>query len=592
MKRIVWCFAAAPLLGWKMAPALADDAYTCSHSGDLQIAACSQFIAQNPRVAGGFNNRGNAYTDKGDYDRAIADFDQAIRLDPSYASPHNGRGNALSRKGEYDRAIADFDQAIRLDPNYAYPYNGRGSAYNDKGDYDRAIVNYDQATRLDPRSASAYKNRCAAYNNKKMHDRAMADCNQAILLDPKFAGAYDNRGDAWSGKGDYDRAIYDYDQAILLDPKAAYAYADRCSAYNNKKMHDRAMTDCNQAILLNPRLAAAYGNRGDAWSGKGDHDRAIYDYDQAILLNPKKADVYTDRGAAYEKKGDGARALADYEQSLRLDPNDASAREGRARLLAAVAASAAPAPSPRPAASPIAAERRVALVIGNSGYASSLVSALPNPRRDAKVVADALRQAGFETMELIDLGRDAMVKALQAFRARAAGADWALVYFAGHGIEINRVNYLIPVDAKLSDSGDVELETVSYEAVLNAVGGAKALRIIILDACRNNPYKANMHRTVTLRGNLDRGLAAPPETEPGTLVVYSAKEGQTAVDGDGVNSPFALAFVTRLKTPGREVQRMFDDVRDDVLAATGKRQQPYKYGSLPGAGDFFFVAGK
>jgi len=195
-------------------------------------------------------------------------------------------------------------------------------------------------------------------------------------------------------------------------------------------------------------------------------------------------------------------------------------------------------------------------------------------------------------VDFTDLNHDGMVKALQMFRAKADSADWALVYFAGHGIEINRVNYLIPVDAKLADSRDVKHETVSYEDFAEAIGGARALRIIILDACRNNPFKANMHQTVALRGSIDRGLAAPPETEPGTLVVYSAKEGEAAVDGDGINSPFALAFVTRLKTPGREVQRMFDDVRDDVLAATGKRQQPYKYGSLPGARDFFFVAGK
>ena len=126
----------------------------------------------------------------------------------------------------------------------------------------------------------------------------------------------------------------------------------------------------------------------------------------------------------------------------------------------------------------------------------------------------------------------------------------------------------------------------------NAIGGAKALRIIILDACRNNPFKASMRQTAALRGNLERGLAAPPEAEPGTLVVYSAKEGQAAVDGDGIDSPFAVAFAARLKTPGREVQRMFDDVRDDVLNATSKRQQPYKYGSLPGSRDFFFVAGR
>jgi uncharacterized caspase-like protein len=185
-----------------------------------------------------------------------------------------------------------------------------------------------------------------------------------------------------------------------------------------------------------------------------------------------------------------------------------------------------------------------------------------------------------------------MVQALQAFRDKADSADWALVYFAGHGIEINRVNYLIPVDAKLADSRDVEHETISYDALQSAIGGARALRIIILDACRNNPFKANMRQTLAMRGSLDRGLAAPPETVPGTLVVYSAKEGQAAVDGDGVNSPFAQAFVTRLRTPGREVSRMFADVRDDVLDATDSHQQPYTYGSLPGRREFYFVAGK
>jgi uncharacterized caspase-like protein len=307
--------------------------------------------------------------------------------------------------------------------------------------------------------------------------------------------------------------------------------------------------------------------------------------------------AYATRGLAYEKKGDYTRAIADYDQYLRLDPNNALARQSRERARAALAARPSPAPAQAPTQAsppqpPTSAERRVALVIGNSGYTSSLVSALPNPRSDAKLVADALRQAGFETTALTDLDLAGMVKALQAFRDKADSADWALVYFAGHGIEINRENYLLPVDAKLADSRDVKRETVSYEDFAEAIGGAKALRIIILDACRNNPFKASMRQTGALRGSLERGLAAPPEAEPGTLIVYSAKEGEAAVDGDGVNSPFAQAFVKRLKTPGREVHRMFDDVSDDVIAATGKRQQPFIYRRLPGSRDFFFVAGR
>jgi hypothetical protein len=236
--------------------------------------------------------------------------------------------------------------------------------------------------------------------------------------------------------------------------------------------------------------------------------------------------------------------------------------------------------------------RRVALVIGNSEYRSAPV--LPNPRRDAGAVADALRQDGFQAVELAtDLDRDGMMKALRAFRDRADNADWAVVYFAGHGIEIERVNYLIPVDARLRDDRDVKAETVSYEDLLTATGGARALRIIVLDACRNNPFKDRMRRTVASRSATDRGLAAPPETEPGTLVVYSAREGDLAADdADGVNSPFARAFVAQLKVPDLEVRRLFDFVRDDVIEATGRRQQPFTYGSLPARQDFFFFAAK
>ncbi len=209
-------------------------------------------------------------------------------------------------------------------------------------------------------------------------------------------------------------------------------------------------------------------------------------------------------------------------------------------------------------------------------------------------MADAPQQTGFQTVELkIDLGRDAMVKALRAFRDQADKADWALIYFAGHGIEINQVNYLIPIDAKLADERDVKAETVSYEELLNTLGGARLLRLLILDACRVNPFKDSMRRTMASRSGNDRGLAPPPEPEPGTLVVYSAKDGQIATDNiDGANSPFARAFAAELKVPGREVRRQFDYVRDDVLEATNKRQQPFTYGSLPGRRDFFFVAGK
>jgi uncharacterized caspase-like protein len=186
----------------------------------------------------------------------------------------------------------------------------------------------------------------------------------------------------------------------------------------------------------------------------------------------------------------------------------------------------------------------------------------------------ALRQVGFQTVELAtDLDRNGMVKALQAFHAQADGADWALVYFAGHGIEINRANYLIPIDAKILDDRDVTIQAVSYEDLLNAIDGA-ALRIVVLDV-----------------SGTSHGLAPPPEPKVGTVVAYAVKDGQVAANDAG-GSPFARAFIAEMKVPGVDARRMFDRVRADVLNATGNRQQPFTYGTLSGRKDFFFVAEK
>jgi tetratricopeptide (TPR) repeat protein len=325
--------------------------------------------------------------------------------------------------------------------------------------------------------------------------RAFSDYDQAIHLDSKFAMAYNNRGDIHKVRGEYDLAIADFDQAIQLDPKLAIAYGGRCGAWNGEGAYDRALADCEEGIRLYPKLAIAYSNRGFVYGKKSDFDRAMTDLDKAIALNPRLARGYTNRGAIYELRGDFGRAIADYDEALTLFPALPEARRYRERAQAILAARpelAQPVPAGPVASAP---DRRAALVIGNSAYRS--VAFLPNPRRDAAAVADALRQVGFQSVELaLDLDRDGMVKALRSFRDQADKADWALVYFAGHGIEIERVNYLIPTDARLIDDRDVKIETISYEELLRTVGGARALRLVVLDACRTNPFKDQMRRTI------------------------------------------------------------------------------------------------
>ena len=226
-------------------------------------------------------------------------------------------------------------------------------------------------------------------------------------------------------------------------------------------------------------------------------------------------------------------------------------------------------------------------MIGNSAYKN--VAALANPTRDADTMASAFRTAGFKTVQLRnDLTREKLTDALQDFAAEADKADWAVVYFAGHGLEVNGTNYLIPVDARLAADRDVEFEAMPLDRVMNAVSGAKRLRLVLLDACRDNPFANQMRRSVATR-SVGRGLTNV-EPEAGTLVVYAAKHGQVALDGDGGNSPFVTALTKRMTTPELEVRRLFDHVRDDVLEMTSRAQQPFSYGSLPGSEDYYFRA--
>src|SRR5262249_852309 len=205
---------------------------------------------------------------------------------------------------------------------------------------------------------------------------------------------------------------------------------------------------------------------------------------------------------------------------------------------------------------------------------------------------DTFRRIDFKSLRLeFDLDSDTLTKALRAFARESAQADWAVVYYAGHGIEVSGVNYLIPVDAKLETDRDVELETVPLDHVIIAVDGAKKLRLVILDACRDNPFVKTMTRSLGDRTRSTRRGLAKVEPDSGSLIVYSAQHGQVASDGkgDARNSPFATALIKNLQKPGIEIRRLFDLVRDDVMKETRRAQQPFTYGSVPGAEDFYFV---
>ena len=232
------------------------------------------------------------------------------------------------------------------------------------------------------------------------------------------------------------------------------------------------------------------------------------------------------------------------------------------------------------AGQPAWAEKRVALVLGNSAYQN--VPRLVNPANDAAAVAATFKNAGFDVVDSRrDLPATDMRRALREFADQARDADIAVIYYAGHGIEVEGTNYLIPTDATLERDTDVYDEAFSMDRVLLTIEPAKQLRLVIVDACRDNPFGKTMKRTMGSR-SVSRGLARIEPTSSNTLIAFAAKAGLTAQDGNGQNSPYTTALIRHIATPGLDLRRAFGFVRDEVLKATGNRQEPYVYGSLGG----------
>jgi uncharacterized caspase-like protein len=227
------------------------------------------------------------------------------------------------------------------------------------------------------------------------------------------------------------------------------------------------------------------------------------------------------------------------------------------------------------------ADKRVALVIGNSAYQN--VSALANSVNDAAAIGQLLKISGFDVVVVrSDLGVNELRRVVRNFSEMVRGADVAVIFYAGHGIEVDGINYLIPVDARLDRDVDVDDETLSLDRLLKIVEPAKRLKLIILDACRDNPFARSMKRVTSDRA-IGRGLArVEPETTD-TLIAFAAKAGSTASDGGPGNSPFTAALLRHITQPGLDLRIAFGRIRDEVLTSTGYRQEPFVYGSLGGS---------
>ncbi|MDB5484805.1 MAG: peptidase, partial [Tardiphaga sp.] len=233
---------------------------------------------------------------------------------------------------------------------------------------------------------------------------------------------------------------------------------------------------------------------------------------------------------------------------------------------------------------PAEAARRVAFVVGNGAYKN--VEPLPNPSIDAKAMASALRNVGFEVVEGVNLTRDGMTERLLDFGKKAQGADVAVFFYAGHGISVNNVNYLLPIDANLKSEMDVKLgAAINVETTLEQTMGDAKVKLVFLDACRDNPFAAKIKAS----GSATRSVAASSglaemKSGEGTLIAFATGPGQTALDGQqGTNSPFTRALLANITTPGVEIQQAMTKVRAQVNEETNKGQLPWGHTNLIGA---------
>ena len=237
------------------------------------------------------------------------------------------------------------------------------------------------------------------------------------------------------------------------------------------------------------------------------------------------------------------------------------------------------------AAAAVGGERRVALVIGNSAY--EYVPHLPNPTNDAEAMASTLQKLGFEVTKGIDLDRAGTEKIIRAFSAQLPGAKVALLYYAGHGIQVADRNYIIPVDAQLNDETDLDFEATGIDLVMRLMEREPRMNLVFLDACRDDPLAQNLARSMGSTRSLaiGRGLAFV-DAEVGSFIAFATQPHTVALDGSGEHSPFTAALLRHMEEPGVSLSDLMVEVRNDVMAATDGKQVPWDHSSLTGS--FYF----
>ncbi len=527
------------------------------------------------------------------------------------AVAYGNRGWGFMEAGDVVRALKDADTSITLDHSNAFVFNNRGIIYFRRGDYEKAAADFSAVIKIDPKNIDGWNNRAAAFQNLKQFQKALSDANQAIKLDPKYVLAYANRIESYHALGLVEKAVAEAEALVKRFPDNADAFATRGWIKRQVGELDAAIADGDRSVKLKPDDSSFRDKRGTSLLAKGRNAEAIADFSKAIEINPEDPSYYRQRAVAKLALADLQGALADAQKAMTLKPDDVDAQKtladveaARTALIkkstpppavaklqeklptaeavgAAQNAVAIPATLPE-VVKPAPLGRRVALIIGNSAYTDGM--ALANPVNDANAMAASLKRLGFDVVLATNATKADMSEAMYRFAVKSEGADAAFVFYAGHGMQVDGVNYLMPVDGSLETQADLKHKFVAADEILEDLKAVKGMRMMVLDACRNNPLSRSIKlklAKVASRAVDNRSGLADMKAE-GVLIAFATQPNEVAADGEAADSPFTLALLKHIETPNIEIDTMFKRVRTTVSEMTDGGQLPQTVNSSTG----------
>ncbi len=595
------------------------------------IADFSKVLRWNPRAMGALFNRAKAYRLRGQCGKALKDLARMLKVLKDDPGIFEAMAECHEQLGQPDKALRLYERIISLYPDQASAFFKRAKLYlgldsgDEKENLAKALADVEMARKLDPQNAEYACLQGLALMLKGENEQARGAYHVCIRGKktpdlPDLTGL----GLVAALSGHHAEAQKVLTRAISLSKGKVDrdVYLLRALARMRLGKFAESLDDLGKSGRENQADETGSMIRGFDLLGLGRPLEALKAFKQG-LESRKTAEGYFGLGRALDALKERQMAIKALRKAAAFDHDALGGRwavEGAKDLLArlnsapAMAAGAGQT-SPEaqaiqsgqtsaagqiriggstagrkkqvttvaPATAVAASQKRLALVIGNSAYRA--VPALANPVNDAMAVARKLRKLGFVVIEKHDLDYEGMRKALRDFARKARLYDWAMIYYSGHGLEAGGRNYVIPVDAELKTDLDLDEEAIPLPRLISKAGSARSLGLVILDACRDNPFARKMRLSSRTR-SIGRGLARI-EPERGTLVIFAARDGQVAQDGDGRHSPFTRAFLEVVDEPGLEMNFLFRKLRDKVLAETSGAQEPFMYGSLPAKAFYF-----